>query len=206
LHYQFSVTRGDLARMGTSRHSAALNEVPDETLMEKYADGDTGAFEELFRRFEPRAYFYFTRRTGSPERARDLYQELFFRIHRARQGYDAARAFAPWFFQIAHRLWVDDQRRSYRAREVAIGEHEPCGTGSRDEVADRELLGQMLDTLSAGERYVLVSAKVEGIAYSKLARDLGKSADAVKKMASRALQRLRAASSPSAMGAGQRTL
>ncbi len=192
--------------MGTSRHPAALQEVPDEILMEHYADGDARAFEELFRRFETRAYSYFIKRTGSPERARDLYQELFFRIHRARHNYDAARAFRPWFFQIAHRLWVDDQRRAYRAREVAIGEHEPSGTGSRDEVADRELLGQILDSLSAEERYVLVSAKVEGIAYSKLARDLGKSADAVKKMASRALQRLRAASSPSPMGAAQRGL
>jgi RNA polymerase sigma-70 factor (ECF subfamily) len=176
--------------------------------MGHYATGDTGAFEELFRRFETRAYSYFIKRTGSPERARDLYQELFLRIHRARDSYDPARAFAPWFFQIAHRLWVDDQRRVYRAREVAIGDHEPSGpdTGSRDWVADRELLAQILGSLSEDERYVLVSAKVEGIAYSELARNLGKSVDAVKKMASRALQRLRAGSRPSAMGAAQHGL
>jgi len=175
--------------------------------MEHYADGDAGAFEELFRRFEARAYCYFIKRTRSPERAQDLYQELFLRIHRARDTYDPARAFTPWFFQIAHRLWVDDQRRAYRAHEVAIGDHEPSvpGSGSGDEVADREQLGQILDSLSADERYVLVSAKVEGIGYSELALHLGKSADAVKKMASRALQRLRAASPPSAMGAAQQS-
>ena len=158
--------------------------------MEQYANGDAGAFDELFRRFEARAYCYFIKRTRSPERARDLYQELFLRIHRARDSYDPARAFTPWFFQIAHRLWVDDQRRAYRTHEVA----------------DREQLGQILDSLSADERYVLISAKVEGIAYSELALQLGKSADAVKKMASRALQRLRAASRPSAMGAAQHSL
>ncbi len=169
--------------------------------MEGYADGDPGAFEELFRRFEARAYSYFIKRTRSPERAEDLYQELFLRIHRARDSYDPARAFTPWFFQIAHRLWVDDQRRAYRAHEVAIGDHEPSAPGTGDEVADREQLGQILDSLSADERYVLVSAKVDGIGYSDLAIQLGKSADAVKKMASRALQRLRAASPPPAIGA-----
>ena len=194
--------------MPTTRRPATLREVPDEILMQDYAGGDAGAFEELFRRFETRAYSYFIKRTHSPERAQDLYQELFLRIHRARDSYDPARAFTPWFFQIAHRLWVDDQRRAYRAHEVAIGDHEPGapGTGSADEVADREQLGQMLDSLSADERYVLVSAKVEGIAYSELAVRLGKSADAVKKMASRALQRLRAAAPPSAMGAAQHSL
>jgi RNA polymerase sigma-70 factor (ECF subfamily) len=172
--------------------------------MEHYAGGDAGAFEELFRRFEARAYSYFIKRTRSAERAQDLYQDLFLRIHRARDSYDPARAFAPWFFQIAHRLWVDDQRRAYRAHEVAIGDREPSApdTGSGDEVADREQLGQILDSLSADERYVLVSAKLDGIGYAELAVHLGKSADAVKKMASRALQRLRAAPTP-AIGAVQ---
>ncbi len=192
--------------MAISRHPAALREAPDEILMERYAAGDARAFEELLRRFETRAYSYF--RTGSPERARDLYQELFLRIHRARDSHDPARGFRPWFFQIAHRLWVDDQRRAYRAREVAIEDQEPSatGTGGRDEVADRELVRQILGSLSPDERYVLVSAEVEGITYSELARDLGKSADAVKKMASRALQRLRAASPRSAIGAAQHAL
>ena len=46
--------------------------VPDELLMARYADGDGRAFDELFRRYEPRAYSYFVKRTGSPERAEDL--------------------------------------------------------------------------------------------------------------------------------------
>ena len=37
-----------------------------------YADGDTGAFDELFRRYESRAFAFFVRRTRSRERAQDL--------------------------------------------------------------------------------------------------------------------------------------
>jgi len=189
------------------RRRAALQEVPDEALMRRYSDGDTEAFDELFRRYEPRAFAFFIKRTHSRERAQDLYQELFLRIHRARDSYDPARAFAPWFFQIAHRLLVDDQRRGFRSHEVPIGDREICldRASARDEVADREQLGQILDGLSPEECYILVSAKIEGTGYPELAAHLDKSVDAVKKMASRAMQRLRAAPLPAAANIGQRS-
>lgn len=185
---------------------AAYDEVPDEQLMQQYADGDAKAFDELFRRYESRAFSFFIKRTGSRDRAQDLYQELFLRIHRARDRYDPERAFTPWFFQIAHRLLVDDQRRAYRAHEVPVGGHEMSSNRARvrDEVAEREQLGQLLGRLSPMERYVLVAAKVEGTGYPELAAHLGKSVDAVKKMASRAMQRLRSASLPVAASIGAR--
>jgi RNA polymerase sigma factor (sigma-70 family) len=193
--------------MPSLQRRATLGVVPDESLMRRYANGDTGAFAELFRRYESRAFCFFIKRTRSRERAEDLYQDLFLRIHRARDLYDPTRPFTPWFFQIAHRLLVDDQRRAYRSHELPIGDRETQSprASSRDEVADREQLGQILDGLSSEERYVLVSAKVEGIGYSELAARLDKSVDAVKKLASRAMQRVRAAPLPAAASLGQRS-
>ncbi len=179
-------------------NSRCAEEVADEKLMARYVDGDVGAFDTLFRRFEPRAFSYFFKRTRSSERAQDLYQELFLRIHRARDSYDPARAFTPWFFQIAHRLWVDDQRRAYRSHEVPIGEHDPIAPTAGADLADRQELTQILDSLSPDERYVLVAAKVEGVAYPQLAAELGKSVDAVKQLASRAMRRVRSAPFPAA--------
>jgi RNA polymerase sigma-70 factor (ECF subfamily) len=178
---------------GTTRRAP---ELPDETLMARYAEGDTLAFEELFRRYEPRAYAFFLRRTGSRERARDLYQELFLRIHKARDRFDAERRFAPWLFQIAQRLLVDDQRRIHRVYELPLGDDEPRDElpGSEETLGEREVLAQVLSTLSGEERHILVSAKLEGVGYPELAAQLGKSAEAVRKLASRALQRLRAGS------------
>lgn len=172
---------------------ANLQEVSDESLMARYAAGDLEAFEELFARYEPRAYAFFFRRTSSPERAEDLYQELFLRIHRARDRYEPGRPFAAWFFQIANRLLVDDWRRAFRRHEVPVENRELRATeaGSEECAAQREHFEQTLEALSPDERYVLVSAKVEGSSYSELAEHLGKSVDAVKKMASRATSRLR---------------
>jgi RNA polymerase sigma-70 factor (ECF subfamily) len=177
-----------------SRRSAC-RESPDESLMARYADGEAAAFDELFRRYEPRAYAFFLKRTGSRERAQDLYQELFLRIHRARDRYDAARPFAPWLFQIAHRLLVDDGRRAHRSHEVPFPQREPRAetADSEDCLRQRELLGRALAALSGEERHILVASKLEGIGYPELAAQLGKSAAAVRKVASRAMQRLRAA-------------
>jgi RNA polymerase sigma-70 factor (ECF subfamily) len=174
--------------------------VPDEDLMGRYAHGDTAAFEELFRRYEPRAYNFFFRRTNSAERAQDLYQELFLRVHRSRTAYDPGFPFGAWFFQIAKRLLIDDHRRAFRKHEVPGTEQETAFAerGSERVLGDLEEAEQLLGKLSAEEKHVLISAKVEGTGYAELATELGKSVDAVKKMASRALQRLRASDRPDA--------
>lgn len=161
--------------------------------MARYADGDGEAFDELFRRFEGRAYAFFLRRTASPERAQDLYQELFLRIHRARERYDSSRPFVPWFFQIANRLLVDDRRRAFRSHEVPLGDRDPASERGRtdDVVAGRDAVLKVLEGLSPEERYVVLSARVDGIGYAELAEHLGRSVAAVKKMASRAVRRAR---------------
>jgi len=174
----------------------AIQSEPDESdamLMVRYAAGDARAFDELFQRYEPRAYAFFLRRTHSPQRAEDLYQDLFLRIHQNRNRYDPQRAFAPWFFQIANHLLIDDYRRAFRSHELPIDGHEPRAgcRGSEAQVADAEQIDRLLLSLSAEERYVVLSAKVGGSNYSELAAHLGKSVVAVKKMASRAIQRLR---------------
>jgi RNA polymerase sigma factor (sigma-70 family) len=183
-----------------SARRLAFGGVADEVLMERYVGGDATAFDELFRRYEPRAFSYFFRRTGSRDRAQDLYQDLFLRIHRARDAYDSRRPFSPWFFQIAHRLLIDDQRRAYRSQELSLEERQSEAAAvtwdQASAVSERDQLAQLLDGLSTHERHVLVRAKVEGVSYAVIADQLGKSVDAVKQVASRAVRRLRASSAP----------
>jgi RNA polymerase sigma-70 factor (ECF subfamily) len=180
---------------GERRTVAADQSASDEALMARYARGDAQAFQKIFDRYESRAYRYFLTRTRSEARAADLYQELFLRVHRAREAYDPTRSFAAWFFQIARRLWIDELRREkVRRLEVPLEEDvAACGSLVRTEqrlVAAEDALGALAQ-LSEVERYVLVSAKLEGRSYADLARELGRTVVAVKKMASRAMQRLR---------------
>ena len=182
--------------MSEAGRVVARREVADEDLMGRYADGDVEAFDELFRRYERRAYAFFLKRTGSHDRAEDLYQELFLRIHRGRRAYDPARPFLPWFFKVAHHLLLDDVRRAFRSREVPLAGRDLRSDVVERALADREALDLLLAPLTPGERYVLVSSKLNGTEYSELAAGAGKSVDAVKKMASRAMQRIRASRGP----------
>lgn len=163
--------------------------------MARYARGDAEAFGLLFERYESRAYRFFLKRTRSEPRSADLYHELFLRIHRARASYDPSRCFAAWFFQIARRLWIDEMRRSsVRSCEVALAQEAIASEAARPEqrlVAEEDARAT-LEQLSEVERYVLISAKVEGRSYLDLAGELGRSVVAIKKMASRAMQRVRA--------------
>jgi len=170
-----------------------MDETPDEILMGRYAGGDEKAFNELFSRFERRAYAYFRRRTSSEERAWDMYQELFLRLHRFRHTYDSSQLFSPWFFKIAHRVFIDDSRRAFRVREVALSEcAEPFHEAEAEKNAGaREFAGRLLGTLSMEQSRVVVAAKVEGMGHAEIAHALGKSVDAVKQIASRALRSLR---------------
>lgn len=165
----------------------------DEELMEGYANGDTAAFQELFERYEGRVFRFLFRRTDSRERAEDLYQELFLRVHQHRESYDPSRPFATWFFSIAAHLLVDDQRRAYRRRERSLAErNEPLAPLDPErDLAASEAAQALLARLSAEERRVLLGSKVEGRSYPELAAELGKTAGAVKKLASRAMLRLR---------------
>lgn len=183
--------------MAPSKRNVEVGRDSDEGLMARYAEGSGEAFEELFARYEGRAFAYFIGRTGSRERSRDLYQELFLRVHRARHRFDPARPFAPWFFQVARRLVVDDYRRFRRSPEVSIDDRPIAGGSSGSEVlvATHELMEHALSVLSAEERFVVLAAKGEGLAYDELAARLDKSVVAVRKIASRALMRIRDAAS-----------
>ena len=163
--------------------------------MDFYARGSEPAFNELFHRYERRAYGYFLRRVASEGRARDLYQELFLRLHRFRGTYDPERPFAPWFFHIAHSVFVDEWRQHQRRAEVALNETDLRSQDADAErvVAAREGAERALASLSPERARILVDAKVRGLEYGEIAASLSKSVDAVKQAASRSLRRLREA-------------
>lgn len=172
-----------------------MDALPDSELMDRYASGSRAAFEELFRRYEGRAYAYFLRRVGCEARAADLYQELFLRLHRFRRSYDPSRPFPPWFFHIARHVLVDEWRRRYRQAVVELDEELVAAPGpdAQERTVARRDVEHCLEALSPEQARILVDAKLRGLEYAEIAEALGKSVDAVKQMASRSLRRLRAA-------------
>ncbi len=170
-----------------------MSDQTDGELMGRYADGDAEAFDELFSRYDKRAFGYFLRRTGSEDRASDLYQDLFLRLHRFRDRYDPSRPFAPWFYRIADHVAADHFRGSMRNPETVIdtdGIPSPQ-VGPDRQVEQRQQALHLLSLISNEQASVLVAAKVHGLEYAEIAGRIGKSADAVKQTGARALRCLR---------------
>ena len=169
-------------------------ETTDSQLMERYALGDGRAFDELFRRYEGRSYAFFLRRTRSADDARDLYQDLFLRIHRFRARFDPSQGFESWFFTIARHVYIDHLRRS-RGIEEGFGDWladpAPNCDAERQTIARSEA-HRILAGLSPEQEAVLVAAKVGGLDYAEIAKELGKTVAAVKQVASRTIRRIRA--------------
>ena len=83
----------------------------DEELMLSCRDGDEGAFETLYRRYEKPIFSFIYRMVLSAEDAEDLCQETFFKVVRAKKKYRASAKFKTWLFHIALNLCRDRIRR-----------------------------------------------------------------------------------------------
>ena len=172
-----------------------MREASDAELMALYARGNPAAFDLLFSRWERRMYGFFHRKTCSESRALDLFQELFLRLHRFRDRYEPAKPFAPWFFQMARRVWLDDLRRTLGLQEIELEEtvrEEASDANPEANAIARDEARRVLASLGPEQRHVLVAAKVGGLGYPEIARAIGRSESAVKQIASRALRKLRA--------------
>jgi len=75
------------------------------------SDGDEGAFETLYRRYEKPIFSFIYRMVLSAADAEDLCQETFFKVIRAKKKYRKTAKFKTWLFNIALNLCRDRVRR-----------------------------------------------------------------------------------------------
>ncbi|MES1265202.1 MAG: sigma-70 family RNA polymerase sigma factor, partial [Variovorax sp.] len=101
--------------------SSLHDAMPDDQLMQAYAEGDTTAFDTLYARHES-ALFRFVRRLLGLRLAAEVdevFQDTWLRIIAARESFSPQGAtWRTWAFTIAHNLAMDRLRIS--GREVAF--------------------------------------------------------------------------------------
>jgi RNA polymerase sigma-70 factor (ECF subfamily) len=177
-----------------------------DAVMERYAQGDDRAFDELYRLGAPRVRGFLLRLCGNAALADDLTQETFVRVHRARGAFERSSAALPWFFAIARNAFVDNKRREHTRRGVsaalppgdgAAPEAEaPLETRGDEVVAASEMLDLVrttLDSLTPIQREAFVLLRFEGMSIAEAAQVLGATESAVKVRAFRAYEAIRAA-------------
>jgi RNA polymerase sigma factor (sigma-70 family) len=166
-------------------------------------------FAPLFDRHAPVIYRYLVRRAGS-EVADDLTAETFLAAFRRRNSYDLACADArPWLYGVATRVlaqhWREDARQ-LRIRLAAIPDLNDPGHGDRvagdvTAAAMRGALAEVLASLPAGDRDVLLLIAWEQLTYEEVARALAIPVGTVRSRLNRARIRLRSALSGTELSA-----
>jgi RNA polymerase sigma-70 factor, ECF subfamily len=183
--------------------------------MSRYAEGDEAAFGEVFNAMAPRLLAFLRRLCGSSELARDLVQETFLRMHRARGSFVPGGAVVPWAYAIARNCFLSHARslKSRAARNsLDITDHEvAAGLESNAEEAaavrqSAELVGRTLAAMSVTNREAFILIRFEGQSVAEAAQILGTSEGAVKLRAFRAYEQLRAALKSAELGNGGQPL
>src|SRR4051812_21551899 len=90
--------------------------------MHAYRAGETGAFEELYRRHSGQVYAYLKRRVSSREEVDEIFQAAFFKVHRSRHKFDFKFPFAQWLYVITKTALLDHFRKQGRSVPLANSE------------------------------------------------------------------------------------
>lgn len=170
---------------------------PDDRLMARYADGDAGAFRELYRRWEAPIYGFCLRYLGDPDAAADAFQEAFRRVVDAAGAYEPRGRFRSWLFTLARRACLDQVRERARDErldplEEAAGSRVRAITSTEDTILSRQEAERRLAALPREQREVLLLSKYLLFTYREIAEMMGSTEAAVKQSAYRALHALRA--------------
>ena len=83
----------------------------DETLMQRYATGDVGAFELLYQRHKGPVYRYMLKLCQNEAIAEELFQEVWIKLIKARVNYVASAKFTTYLYKLAHNLFIDHYRK-----------------------------------------------------------------------------------------------
>ena len=165
-----------------------------EELMERYVDGDAHAFEDLYRRVSPSLFGYLLRLTRHRERAEDLLQVTFSKVHRARASYLRGAPVLPWVHAIARRSFLDERRAASSRNEDLSSDGtlpEPRPEPERVPSDLSDALERALDALPEPYREAIQLTKISGLSIAQAASVLGTTDTAVKLRIHRGYNQLR---------------
>ncbi len=135
----------------------------DAEVMLRVKAGDQSAFDYLVQKYRRPLVSFMYRMARNTAAAEDLAQEVFLRVYRSRQTYEASAKFTTWLYRIATNLAVNHARDTRHERpEVTVSLDEPDEeTGTTLDVADSTVSAE--ESLVRRERMLAIRAKVEGL-------------------------------------------
>lgn len=149
-------------------------------LVRRARSGDGLAWEEIVTLFSRRVFNLAYRFTSNAEAAEDLTQEVFIRIYRTLEQYDASQGdLSNWLMRLARNLVIDDyrhrQRNPQNSMAEAVDDHQyhlrAVGTSAHREMERRELAAQVqegIDKLPPDLKTCVILRDIEELTYQEI--------------------------------------
>ncbi|MGD0089765.1 MAG: sigma-70 family RNA polymerase sigma factor [Planctomycetota bacterium] len=168
----------------------------DEEAMAAFRlSADEKLFEELVRRHTGRALLAAQAMLGDATAAEDAVQECFLRLIRARSSYEPGKPFAGWLVTILRNICRDELLRRKRKAQAEANLQASAVAPEADSPAEEQEENQIVQASFAElpllDREILVLRIHGGLEFHEIGARCGLSAEAAKKRAYRALERLR---------------
>ena len=93
----------------------------DTGLLQRYAAGEEGAFQELVGEYKNGVYAFLSTFLNRPDLVDDAFQETFIQLYVSRDTFDLSRPLRPWLFTIAANKAKDALRRRQRIDSTNLG-------------------------------------------------------------------------------------
>jgi RNA polymerase sigma-70 factor, ECF subfamily len=142
-------------------------------LVERARNGDTRAFERLYREHSGRVYGLCLRMTREPHLAEDCTQETFINAWRALGGFQTRSSLATWLHRIAVNVTLA-KRRKTGAVEAPLDDEEDAGSGwALETPVEVHEIESAIAALPEGARDALVLHALYGYSHLEAAQMLG---------------------------------
>jgi RNA polymerase sigma-70 factor (ECF subfamily) len=147
----------------------------DRTLMDRIADGDTEAFDELYRRHSRTVLAQARKLCASRELAEEVAQETFISLWRSARRYrPALGSVSAWLSGIVRNRAIDAWRRTAaRPREVPSSEDGPAQlhglVGADPQAPERSLALSLIAKLPAAQKEAIFLAYFGGMTHDEIA-------------------------------------
>jgi RNA polymerase sigma-70 factor (ECF subfamily) len=180
----------------------------DAEVMLRVKAGDQSAFEYLVQKYRRPLVNFMYRMARNSAAAEDLAQEVFLRVYRSRESYEASAKFTTWLYRIATNLAVNHARDTRHERpevSVSLDETNDDSSTTTLQLPDGSLTAEQamvqqerlqairskVEALPEQQRLAVIMHKYQQMDYKQIAEVLKKSESATKSLLFRAYETLR---------------
>ena len=162
----------------------------EERLLPLVGQGDSEAFEVLYRSTEKAVYALALSILKNPHDAEDIVQETYLKVRAAAHLYVPQGKPLAWLFTITKNLCRDLLRGQSRTEAAPDGAEDDLRFSYVSDPTDRLVLKAALKALGEEERQVVLLHAASGLKHREIARNLGLPLSTVLSRYSRALKKL----------------